>query len=262
MFNTQNIGITFSSRGEAERVTEKMEQLIGRYGYVTVKDLYEVVGIDSSKASCNYGWFDLGEVHISWGALGQYSLIFTDCISLATLGVFDSKKEIQLDNESESIKMPPERFQELLDELDGNSLQTLKEKNARYSTDGDSLHNFRSGAEIAGGTPAQACWGYMTKHLVALRDMVMRNDFSNREDFLEKCQDTINYIRFLWCIGNEEKPEFLKKELNVPEEKETERDRECAYESCDGSTCIGPKAFNDCPGYSKCELYTPNSFAK
>ena len=22
--------------------------------------------------------------------------------------------------------------------------------------------------------------------------------------FMEKCQDTINYIRFLWCIGNEE----------------------------------------------------------
>lgn len=162
------------------------------------------------------------------------------------------KPEFKYTDLSESIKMPPERFQELLDELDGNSLQTLKEKNARYSTDGDSLHNFRSGSEIAGGTSAQACWGYMTKHLVALRDMVEKNDFSNREDFLEKCQDTINYIRFLWCIGNEE----------ITEEKETERDRECAYESCDGSTCIGPKAFNDCPGYSKCELYTPNSFAK
>ena len=100
--------------------------------------------------------------------------------------------------------MNQERFQELLDELDGNSLETLKEKNARYSQNEDSLHNFRSGAEIAGGTPAQACWGYLTKHLVALRDMVDKNDFSNREDFLEKCQDTINYIRFLWCIGNDE----------------------------------------------------------
>ena len=103
----------------------------------------------------------------------------------------------------DSIKMSIETFQHLLDELDGNSLQTLKEKNARYSSEGDALHNFRSGADIAGGTPAQACWGYMTKHLVALRDMVLRDDFSNRDDFLEKCQDTINYIRFLWCIGNE-----------------------------------------------------------
>lgn len=99
--------------------------------------------------------------------------------------------------------MNPERFKELLEELDGNSVQTLAEKNARYAQNGDCLHNFRSGAEIAGGTPAQACWGYVTKHLVALRDKVDKNDFSNREDFLEKCQDTINYIRFLWCIGND-----------------------------------------------------------
>lgn len=103
--------------------------------------------------------------------------------------------------------MTNEIFQKLLDELDGNSLETLKTKNARYSSNGDSLHNFRNGADICGGTPAQACWGYLTKHLVALRDMVQRDDFSNREDFLEKCQDTINYIRFLWCIGNDKQTE-------------------------------------------------------
>ena len=100
--------------------------------------------------------------------------------------------------------MTHDRFKELLEELDGNSVATLAEKNARYSSNGDELHNFRSGAEIMGRTPAQACWGYMTKHLTALRDKVERNDFSDREDLLEKCQDTINYIRFLWCIGNEE----------------------------------------------------------
>ena len=106
-------------------------------------------------------------------------------------------------------KMSTEEFQRLLDELDGNSLETLKTKNARYSSDGDSLHNFRKGADVAGGTSAQACWGYLTKHLVALRDMVQRNDFHNREDFLEKCQDTINYVRFLWCIGNDERKEYV-----------------------------------------------------
>lgn len=118
--------------------------------------------------------------------------------------------------------MKPDRFKELLDELDGNSLQTLKEKNARYAKDGDCLHNFRSGAEVAGGTPAQVCWGYMTKHLVALRDMVERNDFSNREDFLEKCQDTINYIRFLWCIGNDEMTRYTQGV--EPEKSESKND--------------------------------------
>lgn len=104
------------------------------------------------------------------------------------------------------------RFNELLDELDGSSLQTLKEKNARYSRYGDALHNFKSGGDISGGTPAEACWGYLTKHLVALRDMVLDNDFSNRDDFLEKCQDSINYIRFLWCIGNETRDKYPKME--------------------------------------------------
>lgn len=105
--------------------------------------------------------------------------------------------------------MQSEEFKRLLEELDGSSVKTLVEKNARYSSTSDCLHNFVSGGEIVGGTPAQACWGYMTKHLVALRDMVERNDFSNREDFLEKCQDTINYIRFLWCIGNERNHELV-----------------------------------------------------
>ena len=96
-------------------------------------------------------------------------------------------------------------FGKLLDELDGNSVETLKAKNAKYAKGSDDcLHNFKEGAEITGRTTAQTCWGYASKHIVALRDMIERNDFSDREDFLEKCQDTINYIRFLWCIGNEE----------------------------------------------------------
>lgn len=103
------------------------------------------------------------------------------------------------------MKMTSEEFKELLEKLDGNSLKTLVEKNSTYAVryDGDCLHNFRAGAEIMGGTPAQAAWGYMTKHLVALRDMVDRDDFSDLDNLLEKCQDINNYIRFIWCIGNE-----------------------------------------------------------
>lgn len=100
--------------------------------------------------------------------------------------------------------MNAETFNKLLDELDGNSLETLKQKNAKYASADDCLHNFESGAEIMGSTPAQCAWGYMTKHLVALRDKVQRNDFGDRDDLLEKCQDIINYIRFIWLIGNEE----------------------------------------------------------
>lgn len=104
-------------------------------------------------------------------------------------------------------------FNGLLKELDQNSLQTLMDKNAKYAVNGDALHNFRSGADILGGTMAQACWGYLTKHLVALRDKVEENDFSDREDLLEKCQDSINYIRFLWCIANDEMKNYTQTDI-------------------------------------------------
>lgn len=108
--------------------------------------------------------------------------------------------------------MNKERFEELLKELDAQSVGTLVEKNARYATSEDCLHNFKNGADILGGSTAEACWGYLTKHLVALRDKVQNNDFHDREDFLEKCQDAINYIRFLWCIGNEEMDKYTTSE--------------------------------------------------
>lgn len=94
-------------------------------------------------------------------------------------------------------------FENLVKEIRAVSMDTLTAKNAKYATDHDRLHNFVAGAGVMGGTPAQACWGYLTKHLVALRDKVERNDFSDREDLMEKCQDIINYIVFIWCIGNE-----------------------------------------------------------
>ena len=104
--------------------------------------------------------------------------------------------------------MNTEIFNKLLDELDGNSLDTLKQRNAKYASPDDCLHNFDSGADISGFTPAQCAWGYMTKHLAALRDKIQKNDFRDREDLLEKCQDIINYTRFIWLIGNEDRAKY------------------------------------------------------
>lgn len=95
------------------------------------------------------------------------------------------------------------QFGKLIDELEANRVQTLKEKNARYSSADDALHNFTSGATIMQCTPAQCAWAYATKHIAALRDMIQRDDFSNREDVLEKIQDIQNYLCFIWCIAND-----------------------------------------------------------
>jgi hypothetical protein len=94
-------------------------------------------------------------------------------------------------------------FNALVDEIRSASIDTLLKKNARYAAQEDRLHNFKVGAAVIGGTPAQAALGYMAKHMASLIDKVQADDFSDRDDLLEKCQDIINYVVFIWCIGNE-----------------------------------------------------------
>ena len=106
--------------------------------------------------------------------------------------------------------MTNERFQELVKELRDQSMDTMLKKNANYA-DADRLHNFKVGAAITGGTPAQAALGYMAKHLASLQDKVRKNDFHDREDLLEKCQDIINYVVFIWCCGNEEMEKYTQR---------------------------------------------------
>lgn len=131
--------------------------------------------------------------------------------------------------------MTHKQFGILLDELDGTGSKVLSEKNARYSTSDDALQNFHEGAEIMGCTTAQACWGYMTKHLSALRKMIWSNDFSNRSDVYEKCIDSINYIRFLWAISEEERNK-LSQDSSIDKEVDC---AECQHfdEFYDGYPC-------------------------
>ena len=211
----------FNTEEDAQSVLYEMYEIFDEQGFLSIAEAKKLIGATMKPEDIRTGWHDPKKFRIGWtvssdGLMVLAQIKFPDIEGLSVneirkLGGFSPINDIASSNlvkiervDAENFKMDAERFNALLEELDGNSVKTLAEKNARYSKNGDSLHNFRSGAEIAGGTPAQACWGYMTKHLVALRDMVERNDFSNREDFLEKCQDTINYIRFLWCIGNEE----------------------------------------------------------
>lgn len=100
--------------------------------------------------------------------------------------------------------MTHEEFNKLVDELDGESLNTLKTKNAKYAPCDDALRNFHVGAEIMGTTTGECVWGYATKHISSLRDRIHNNKWDDLDDVKEKIQDTINYLRFLWCVANEE----------------------------------------------------------
>lgn len=110
--------------------------------------------------------------------------------------------------------MNNKRFEALVNEIREKSLDTLLKKNANYGN-ADRLHNFRVGAAIIGGTPAQAALGYMAKHMASLIDKVQANDFHDREDFLEKVQDSINYLVFIWCCGNEEMDKYVHEAKEV-----------------------------------------------
>jgi hypothetical protein len=51
--------IIFSNRGEAENVKQQMQDVIGRYGVVTVADLYDMADLTAPYTSQKYGWMDV-----------------------------------------------------------------------------------------------------------------------------------------------------------------------------------------------------------
>lgn len=53
--------IVFSNRGDAEAVKQQMQDVIVRYGVVTVADLYEMAdpNLTAPYTSCKYGWMDV-----------------------------------------------------------------------------------------------------------------------------------------------------------------------------------------------------------
>ena len=48
--------ISFKTRGDAEHIREQMMDLIDRYGFVTVADMYDMAGITAPYTSNKYGW--------------------------------------------------------------------------------------------------------------------------------------------------------------------------------------------------------------
>lgn len=51
--------IVLDSRGEAEDVIERMDDIIATYGTVSVADLYELCGVSCNYTDNRYGWTDI-----------------------------------------------------------------------------------------------------------------------------------------------------------------------------------------------------------
>jgi len=56
--------IILDSRGEAEDVLERMDELIESYGLVRVADLYDLVGITGNYTDNKYGWTNIRNAQI------------------------------------------------------------------------------------------------------------------------------------------------------------------------------------------------------
>lgn len=55
--------IILPTRGDAEVVLDKLDELIADYGLASVADLYDLVGEESSYTDNKYGWTDLRTAH-------------------------------------------------------------------------------------------------------------------------------------------------------------------------------------------------------
>ena len=64
--------ISFPSRGEAEAVREEMNNVIERYGFVTVADMYDMAGLSQPFTSNKYGWTNIRSAEVVRVGGGEY----------------------------------------------------------------------------------------------------------------------------------------------------------------------------------------------
>lgn len=72
-----------------------------------------------------------------------------------------------------------------------------------YATNEDRLHNFKTAASEFGDTPEEVCKGYMLKHWMSIRDMIVGERPVTKEMIDEKIGDAINYLILLEALLTE-----------------------------------------------------------
>lgn len=92
------------------------------------------------------------------------------------------------------------RFNEVLFDQFAKMEAVLAAKADEYAVDNDRLSNFKKAAVLQGITPAQACHGMMTKHIVSVSDMAMSGKDYPMEVWEEKIGDALNYYILLKAL--------------------------------------------------------------
>jgi len=74
--------IVLDSRGDCERVLDRMNEIIETYGQVTIADLYDLVDISSEFTDNKFGWYDLKNAGYSRLRDGRYVLDLPKVVDL------------------------------------------------------------------------------------------------------------------------------------------------------------------------------------
>lgn len=99
--------------------------------------------------------------------------------------------------------MTAQEFNTLLSKRINKIQVVLGTKATEYATNNDRLHNFKVAASEFGGTPEEACKGYMLKHWMSVRDMIVGERPVTKEMIDEKIGDAVNYLILLEAILTE-----------------------------------------------------------
>jgi len=95
--------------------------------------------------------------------------------------------------------MTAETFNKLLESRIKLIKNVLGVKANEYATD-DRLHNFKEAAKTFNTTASDACWSYMMKHLVSIKDIAQGKKPISIESVQEKIGDAINYLILMEAI--------------------------------------------------------------
>lgn len=105
--------------------------------------------------------------------------------------------------------MTTEEFNVIVEKRLESIKRILITKSKEYAISEDRLYNFRRGAKFTNKTPYETLWGYLTKHLVSIHDMVEGKRSYTPEAVEEKIGDAINYLILLEALLLEEEKDYL-----------------------------------------------------
>ena len=100
--------------------------------------------------------------------------------------------------------MTHDEFKKVVDDQLNYCSKLLTSKGEEYVGDkADRLEAFKLPAALRKTTPKEILFGYMLKHLTSLSDMC-REDSKDRDKWVEKITDSINYLLLLRGLVEED----------------------------------------------------------